>query len=409
MHNRFGLRHGIILSTIIQLRTDQNGGRTDGMLDLKIKNGTVFDPGAGWKRNCDIGIAGGRITETGALDQEEAAREIDASGCLITPGLIDFHAHAAYGVSDFAMPADLIQIPNGVTSMTDAGSTGAANFEAFYRHNVVSSVLTIKSMLNVSSMGQVTHRFNENLEPENFDRDRIAMLCEKYKDQIIGLKLRQSRDIVGDLGLRPLEESVRLGDELGLRLSVHITDSPGEVKDTLDRMRPGDLFCHMFHQKGKTILDENGKVLPEIHEAREKGILFELGHGAFNFSGVVAKHAIDQGFLPDVISSDLSMLSACKAPTFGFGYIISELLNLGMTFEDILYRCTTVPAGLMGIRNTGFFDKGERADIAIMRIIDHPVHYQDRYGNRYEGTKLIKNEATIKDGIVLYRAFDFFS
>lgn len=378
------------------------------MLDIKIKNGTVFDPGKGWKKQCDIGIEGNKICEIGDLSASDAKVEIEASGCMVTPGLIDFHAHAARGISDFSMPADLIQIPNGVTSMVDAGSAGAANFEGFYQHNVVNSILTIKSLLNVSSMGQATHLFNENLEPSNFDRDRISMLAEKYKGQIIGLKLRQSKDIVGNLGLEPLKASVKLGSELGLRLSVHITDSPGEVKDTLDILRPGDLFCHMYHQKGKTILDENGRVLPELWDAKKKGVLFELGHGAFNFSGYIAKNAIDQGFLPDVISSDLSLLSACKAPTYGFSYILSELLNLEMTFEDIITRCTKVPADLMGLSYyNGFFEQGAPADVAILKIVDHKVHYTDRYGNQYEGDKLIKPEITIKDGVILYRAYDF--
>lgn len=377
------------------------------MFDLIIRDGLLLDPRSGLKQKGDIAVKGRHIAAVGDLSDQKAVRTIDATGCYVTPGLVDFHAHAAYGISDFALPADLVQIPNGVTSMVDAGSAGAADFEAFYRHNVVNSIMTIKSFLNVATIGQLTHQINENPDPALFDISRIEMLTEKYRDQIIGLKLRQSREIVGDLGLKPLEGAVKLGEKLGLRLSVHITDSPGEVSETLDRLRPGDIFCHMYHQKGKTILDEHGRILPELWEARKKGVLFELGHGAFNFSGKVAKAAIEQGFLPDIISSDLSMLSAFKAPTYSFSYILSELLNLGMSFEDILKRCTDIPARLMGVEHDGFLKEGRMADIAILRIVDHPVHYHDRYDNLYEGKHLIKVETTIKDGVQLYRAYDF--
>lgn len=377
------------------------------MFDLIIRGGCLIDPRSGLNQIGDLAIKGRKIAAVGDLSGQEAVREINAAGCYVTPGLIDFHAHAAYGISDFSLPADLVQIPNGVTSMVDAGSAGCADFEIFYRHSVANSLMTIKSFINVATAGQLTHQFNENVDPDLFNKEKIAMLADKYKGQIIGLKLRQSKDIVGELGLKPLEGAVALGEELGLRLSVHITDSPGEVSETLDRLRPGDLFCHMYHQKGKTILDENGKILPELRAARERGVLFELGHGAFNFSGKIAKAAIEQDFLPDIISSDLSMLSAFKAPTYSFSYILSELLNLGVSFEDILKRCTDNPAKLMGIEHDGFLKQGRAADIAILRIVDYPVHYHDRYDNLYEGDHLIKVESTIKEGVQLYRAFDF--
>lgn len=377
------------------------------MFDLIIKNGMLTDPRSGLKEKGDIAISNGRIAAVGNLSNEEAAQYMDASGCLVTPGLIDFHAHGAYRLSDFSMPADLIQIPNGVTSMVDAGSAGSADFEAFYRYNVLNSVMTIKSFLHVTREGQITHGHNEDPNPDYYDEDRILRLVEKYKDNIIGLKLRQSKDIVGDQGLRPLEGAVALAEKAGLRLSVHITDSPGTVAETLDRLRPGDIFCHMYHQKGNTIIGEDGKVLPEVIEARKRGVLFELGHGAFNFSGVIAKAAINQGFLPDIISSDLSLLSAYKAPTQSFSYILAELLNLGMSMDEILKRCIDAPARLMGIDHDGFLKEGRNADIAVLRIVERPVQYKDRYGNEYDGNNLIKVEATIKDGIPVYRAFDF--
>ena len=373
------------------------------MFDLIIQNGKLLDPRRGLNEEGDIGICGQTIAGIGNLSGCSAQQYIDATGCYVTPGFIDFHAHAAYRISDFSMPADVIQLPNGVTSMVDAGSAGAANYEAFHCYSIVNSILAIKSFLHVASVGQLTHKINENPDPALFDRERIAALCQKYQGEIIGLKLRQSRNIVGELGFKPLEGAVALGEELGLRLSVHITDSPGKVSDTLDRLRPGDIFCHMYHQAGNTILDDCGKVRSEIWAARERGVLFELGHGAFNFSGKIAKAAFSEGFFPDIISSDLSLLSAYKSPTHSFAYILSELLNLGMPLEDIITRCTDIPAAMMGINHDGFLKEGRPADIAVFKLIEKPVSYLDRYGNHYTGDRLLQPQVTVKNGMVVFR------
>lgn len=228
------------------------------MFDLIIRNGHLMDPRCNLDKQADIGIKGRHIVDIGNLEGKECLQSVDAKGCLVVPGLIDFHAHAAYGISDFSMPADLVQIPSGVTSMVDAGSTGVTDFEAFYHRNIITSIMTVKSFLHVASEGQRTHLKYENPDPARYDLEKIKMLCETYKDNIIGLKLRQSRDIVGELGLKPLEGALLLGEEVGLRLSVHATDSPGDIRDTLSLLRPGDIFCHMYHQKGQTILDEKG-------------------------------------------------------------------------------------------------------------------------------------------------------
>ena len=220
------------------------------MFDLIIRNGHLMDPRCNLDKQADIGIKGRHIVDIGNLEGKECLQSVDAKGCLVVPGLIDFHAHAAYGISDFSMPADLVQIPSGVTSMVDAGSTGVTDFEAFYHRNIITSIMTVKSFLHVASEGQRTHLKYENPDPARYDLEKIKMLCETYKDNIIGLKLRQSRDIVGELGLKPLEGALLLGEEVGLRLSVHATDSPGDIRDTLSLLRPGDIFCHMYHQKG---------------------------------------------------------------------------------------------------------------------------------------------------------------
>jgi len=376
------------------------------LLDIIIKNGHILDSSTGLDMIVDIGIKNGEIYQIGQIN-DNASTILDAKGCFVTPGLIDFHCHVCHNISDFSLPADVMCFPNGVTTVVDGGSSGCSNYEAFYKNVIVNSLVDIKTLLHVSHVGQPTTDYPENVDPKNFNRSKILSLCKKYKDNIIGIKLRQSKNIVHEFGLEPLKAAKGIAEEAGLRISVHISDSPGEVKDTLDLLDKGDVYCHVFHQQGKTILDEKGKVLDEVFEARNRGVLFDMAHGSMQFSGYVAMKAIEQGFLPDIISSDLSLLSFCKAPTYSFVYILAELLNLGIDFRDIIKRCTEIPARIIDQSFDGFMKVGNKADFAILRIIDRDVHYKDRYGNEYNGDKLIKPEVTIKNGIIVFRQFDF--
>ncbi len=378
------------------------------MYDILIKNGRALDPSIGLDKTCNLGIADGVIRDIGDIDGE-AALVVDAKGRYVTPGLVDFHAHVYFRGTDWCMPVDTPCLTSGVTAVVDGGSVGAENFELFHDTIAAASIADVYSFLHVGSLGQPTHRYPENVDPALFQPNRIAYLAEKYKGTIKGLKLRQSREIVGELGLEPLKAAVAIGEKVGLPLSVHISNSPGTVRETLDILRPGDIFCHVFHQRGNTIIGDDGKVLPEVFKARERGVLFEIAHGSMQFSGKIAKAALDQGFIPDIVSTDLSLLSLGKPPTYSFSYIMTELLNLGMSFSDIVERSTVLPSKLLGREYEGFLRKGGAADIALFSIEDRPVFFKDRYGNEYPGDKLVKPEMTIKDGKIYFRQYDFFN
>lgn len=379
------------------------------MFDIVIKNGHVLDTKRNLNAVMDIGINGRRISAIGNLQDCPSTQVIDASGCYVTPGIIDFHAHVFYRTSDFGMPADIALLPHGVTTVVDAGSSGASDFESFYCNYVQQSILTMKSFLHIASIGQLTQAYPENPDPKLYDLGRIKAVCEKYKDTIIGIKLRQSKNIVKELGLSCLQETIKIADAVGLRISVHASDSPGQVQETLDMLRPGDIFCHVFHQMGNTILDENGSILPEVWKARERGVLFEIAHGSMQFSGKIAKAAFQQGFLPDIVSSDLSLLSMYREPTYSFTYIMTELLNLGMPFQDIIKRCTEIPDNLLHMPSDGFIKESGIADLAVFRIHNRQMEFKDRYQNTFTGNQIIKPELTLKNGIIVHRAYDFLS
>ena len=375
------------------------------MFDIIIKNGRIFDPMTGFDKITDIAIKGKKIAAVGDID-ETCKQMIDGSGCFVVPGLNDFHVHCAYGMCAYGMPPDAL-LASGVTSTVDGGTTGIANYEGFYRNIICNSLVDIKTFLLVSSSGQISGRVTENMNPDLFEEDKIIDLCEKYHDNIIGLKIRMEKKIVGDYGLEPLRKCVEIANKVGLPISVHASDTPGEVKDTLDLLRPGDIFCHVFHQMGKTIMGKDGKILPEVWEAKRRGVLFEIGHGSLRFSIPICKSAFEQGFMPDLISSDLGLLSMNIAPTYSFTYILSELLNIGYRFEDIIDLCTRAPAKITDPSRKCFLAEGQPADIAILRIVDFKHHYIDTYKNEFDGDKMIKAEMTIKDGLIVHRQWDF--
>lgn len=268
--------------------TDQAGWpeRTEAgikMLDILIRNGMVPDAATGMFRTGDVGIRGGRIVD---LEKEaclDSVDVVDASGCYVTPGVIDFHAHLYTDGTERGVYVDSTCFPNGVTTAVDGGSAGVANYPLFYQTVAAASKVRVLSDLNLCSLGLGTVSYPENIDPAAVDVEKIKFIFRKYGDNIQALKLRQTRNISREFGLEPLRLMRRIADELGAYIVVHVTDSPGEVKETLELLGEGDVFCHVFHGKGNTILGGSGRVLPEVWEARQRGVLFDAAHGATSF------------------------------------------------------------------------------------------------------------------------------
>lgn len=379
------------------------------MYDILIRNGRILDPIIGLDCVSDLAINQGKIRGIGNFDGAAATQTVDATGCYVTPGLIDYHIHVFTSGCEFSMLPELSTLSSGVTTVVDGGSAGVSGFQGFYRNDIVRSWVRVKAMLNICSAGQPGVYYLENMDPKLFQRDTILKLCEEYKDTIVAIKVRQSREIVKERGLEPLKAAVDIAVEAGLPVVVHATDSPGEIRDTLDILRPGDVFCHCFHQKGHTIIGKDQHVLPEVFAAQKRGVLFDCAHGSMNFSMKVASQAFADGFYPDIVSSDLSMLSLMKPPAYSLSHIMTELLNMGMPFEKILPCVTATPAKQIGMASDGFLLPGAPADVAVFRQEERHFHLKDRYGNEQEANQILRPMLTIRNGIVLYRQCDFFN
>lgn len=379
------------------------------MYDLLIQNALLLDAATNRFQPGALAVAAGKIAALGRVAPAEAAVCVDANQAFATPGFIDFHAHVHHRGHEFSMPAELAEFPSGVTTVVDAGSVGVGGYEGFYRHTVCASMMRIKAFLHVSGIGQMKNPALENCDPALFDAPAIQRLCRRHADTIIGLKVKQNRAAVREHGFAPLRRAVEIAGDCGLRVSVHASDPPGDIALLLALLRPGDIFCHMYHGQGSGILDANGEVRPEALEARARGVLFEVAHGSMQFSCAVARRAIGRGFLPDILSSDLSLLSWNKPPAYSFSHVASVLLNLGMTLEDVCRCCIAAPAALLGEAGVGRLEVGAPADLAVWRVAERPFRYLDRHGDGFDGDRLIKTEMTVRAGTVVYRAFDFIS
>jgi predicted amidohydrolase len=268
--------------------------------------------------------------------------------------------------------------------------------------------MRVFSLVNVSATGLLTPRYHENVDPKHYDIGALKSLFAKYPGQLIGLKVRQSRDIVGELGSEPLRATVKMAEEIGCRVVVHVTDPPCPITEIADLLRSGDVFCHVFHGAGNTIIGDHGQVLPGIRAARKRGVIFDAANGKSHFSFAVARAAIGDGFLPDVISSDLTPLTLYTDYAFGLPYLMSKYLNLGVGLKEVVAACTSTPANLLGMQGTlGTLAPGAMADIAVFKLAQRATRFCDTPGETFVGEQLLVPQMTVLGGQITYRQVDF--
>jgi dihydroorotase len=371
-----------------------------------IQHGEVVDPAAGLKGRLDVGISGGKIVEVGAsLAADEARRTISARGLLVTPGLIDIHAHVFVNAHDMGGHTDHFCSSTGVTTLCDAGSTGSATF-AGLRHVIDHEVRTrIRAFVNLSAIGIVgTSRGGELSHFPYADPEGCARTIAENPDLAIGVKLRYGPGLVWEYTTEPVKLARRTAKMAGVPLMIHITDSPIPLPDILAEMIPGDIITHCYHGRAHGIMGEEKQlVLKEVVEAQRHGIIFDCAHGRNHFSFTMIEKALDQGFLPDTISTDLTFTSATKGPVWDLTTTMSKLLHFGMKLDDIVARATSAPARILGYAGTvGTLKPGANADIALIERRNGNVDLTDSDGNTVTARERLITRMTLKDGRVWY-------
>ena len=346
-----------------------------------IKGGRVYNPLRGDWKDRDVAVENGKIISGVPRGEYQV---IDAAGCVVTAGLIDYHVHYFNHGTENGINPDAASFPCGVTTAVDAGSSGAANYE-LYRNTVMAmSDVRIFNMLLMASGGQITDQYPERLEEQYFDKKKIRDLFARYPENLVGLKTRMSVGIIAaDAAVRSLSATVELADEIGCNVSVHITNPIMDLEEIGRILRKGDVICHMYQGKGEeTILDAKGNVRKGLLEAREKGVIFDASNGCNNYDLEVCRQAMAQGFWPDIISSDINTSGFYLQPLHSLPRIMSKYLEFGMSLEDVLDAVTIIPARLLGRPELASMDEGTAADIGIFDIRQKRVVYCDK-GTRW--------------------------
>lgn len=382
-----------------------------------IKNGHVIDPLNNVDGIMDIAVEGKTILQIGNdLPAKETDNLIDAKGCYVVPGLIDHHAHVQ-PLAKIGLPSEASCFSSGVTTVVDAGSTGCANY--IYHQGILERLrLNVRAYLNVCTTGlDSLPGCLEDVNPAHWDRTAIKECFARFGGEggrLHGLKLRTSAPIVGNLGYKVLEKTVELGEEIGVPVMVHCTNPPGPLADLLKLLRKGDVITHVYMNIGPNLIGEDGKVIREAYEARERGVIFEASDARAHFGLPVAQAAIAQGFYPDIIATDTTKLSMNLRPTaFSMAMQISKYAALGIDLKTVITCATVNPAKELGILDTaGSLTVGHPADIAVLRPVEMDTVHGDRpYGAKdqhtFVGHMLYQPVLTVKSGEMVYRDLTF--
>lgn len=339
---------------------------TEPTYDLVLAGGRVLDPASGTDARLDVAISGATVAEIGPDLAGRAAEVVDCAGRTVLPGLVEGHTHIFQYVSKVGAPAEEAHLRRGVVAAADAGTAGASTFDAFKKLIVDGNSMRIVNFLNVSVLGLIDFRFGELLNPETLVVDDALEVAAANPDIVRGFKIRLSEDVVGPYWQPLLKKSIALAEQAKLPLMVHIGETEEPLPAVLDHLRPGDVVAHCYTGKPHGILDGD-QVLPEVTAARERGVLFDSAHGKSNLSFDVARRAIAQGFLPDVLSSDTSGRN-WRGPVFDLLTSMSKLVALGVPLAECVARATVAPARLLGLGAEGYgrLTPGGRADVTVV-------------------------------------------
>ena len=366
--------------------------------DLVLRGGTVLDPASGLHAVSDVAISGGTIAAIGPDLAVGGAEVVDCAGSTVVPGLVEGHSHIFEQVSKVGAPADEAHLRRGVVAVADAGTAGASTFDAFRKIVVDGNAIRVVNFLNVSVLGRIDFRFGELLNPDTLVVDDALATAAAHPDVVRGFKIRLSEDVVGHHWQALLKKSVSLAEEAGLPLMVHIGETEEPVPAVLDYLRAGDIVAHCYTGKPHGILADDGTVLPGVMAARERGVLFDSAHGKSNLSFEVAKRAIGDGFLPDILSSDTSARN-WRGPVFDLVTSISKLRALGAPLDECIRRATVVPAQVLGLDREGYgrLEVGGRANVTVLTETSE-VTLPDASGNSIVAPRL-EPTTVLHDGV----------
>ncbi len=333
------------------------------MRDFVIKNGLLLSPVDGYYQvKKDIRVHNGKIAEI--ADEINCEHPVvDAAGFVVTPGFIDIHTHCNPDTF-LGLEPDVLGLVRGSTTILDAGSSGCDNYEKFHEH-ISKSRTKVYTLLNVSKEGLI--RGHELDSMDKIDIEGLEATLEKYSDNIVGLKARASASVVGEMGLTPIAKAAELAKKVGKPLMVHVGNYPPALTEVLELLGKNDIVTHAYHGKNGGILTKDGEIIPEAIAARERGVMFDVGHGAASLSLRVFEKALAKGFNCDLISTDLHEQNY-NGPVHNIANVLSKIWNCGDSLENVIHKCTSAPARHFGLKGLGELKEGFIADFNFVTL-----------------------------------------
>lgn len=375
------------------------------LYDLLLQGAQVIDARNRLSAVRDVAIEGGKIAAVSEhIDPPLAVKALDVKGLLVTPGLVDIHVHA-YGstgernsyAGDNSVFPDGFTLRSGVTTVVDTGSAGCRNFEDFKEHIIDRSITRVLAFVNIVGAGMRGPHYEDNLA--DMDPEPAAEMARRYPDTIVGIKTAH----YSGPEWTAVERALEAGNAINKPIMVDFGANRPERPITVllgEKLRPGDIYTHCYSGLRVELLPE-GTLNPGMREGRRRGVIFDVGHGAGSFTWRVAVPAIQQGFLPDSISTDLHIASM-NAGMKDMANVMSKFLALGLTVDQIVEQTTWNPAWEIRHEELGHLSVGAVADVALFRIEHGKFGFTDVYGARLEGDRKFVCEMTIKDGKIVY-------
>lgn len=371
--------------------------------DLLLKGGRVIDPKNSIDGMLDVAVAGGRIAAVAAsINAAQARRVVDVTGLIVVPGLIDIHAHmfhttgqADAWAGDSSIAPDSFGPRSCTTTMVDAGSSGWRNFETF-RHTVLDRAKTRSlAMINIAGLGMMT----DVAEQADFNPEEVARLALKHKDVVVGVKSAHYQKPDWDSVDKAIEAGTKANIPVMVDFGFFLPERP-YYELVGKRLRPGDISTHCF--RGPVpVVDEKGKLYKYLFDARKRGVKFDVGHGGGSFVFRNALPAVQQGFYPDSISTDLHT-GSMNAGMIDMVNTMSKFMAMGMPMPELIKASTWNPANEIKRAELGHLSVGAVADIAVLRIEEGKFGLLDGFRGRLNTTKRLGCELTVRDGAVAW-------
>jgi dihydroorotase len=371
--------------------------------DLILRGARVIDPSQNIDRVTDVRFTNGTVAAVGDALAAGADTEVrDVKGKIVTPGLIDLHTHVYWGGTSIGVDAVQLARTSATATFVDAGTAGPANFAGFRKHVIEPAMpVRILPLINLSFAGifafSGTVMVGECEDLRLLDMRQCLRVARDNLDLIVGIKVRVGRGASGNSGIAPMDMALEVAEELGLPLMAHLDHPPPSRLDVMSRLRKGDILTHCFRPFPNAPSMPGGGVRPEVLAARERGVIFDIGHGGGSCGFKTSRAMLDAGFKPDVISSDVHILSI-DGPAFDLLHTLAKFHVLGLSLPEVVVSATVNAARAIRRPELGTLKPGALGEASIFEVLDQPTEYRDVLGEVIQSNIAFKAHGLVLDG-----------